>query len=253
MSEALDLSKLEPELMKSITNNVVALEFLKEVARFNKAKEPTAEQTDSLVEKSAELISKLLKGINKYPTSHRENYGEWFYNNAATRLLPHYRTAPASTRYHGSFPGGLCVHTAAVMALCCSYHVSDLWHHNAPLSYILVAAFLHDIGKLGFLEFAEKHDLMYVYSHYYYNPKEGEDGYKRNPKVPDHVETGQYNLLKLVLAVGEDSFIPIPVWEAITYHNGAYTETLKWPMKGNESGLLLFLHFCDCLASRSYI
>ena len=62
-------------------------------------------------------------------------------------------TAPASARYHGAFPGGLCEHSLNVYHCLCDYlarpRVQELYGVEVPQESIAIAALLHDLCKIG--------------------------------------------------------------------------------------------------------
>lgn len=62
-------------------------------------------------------------------------------------------TAPASTRYHLAYEGGLCEHTLNVYDCLCSYLNSDRAKNTFGLTYsdesIAIVALLHDICKVN--------------------------------------------------------------------------------------------------------
>ena len=63
-------------------------------------------------------------------------------------------TAPASARYHGAYPGGLCEHSLNVYHCLCDYlarpRVQELYGVEVPQESIAVAALLHDVCKVDF-------------------------------------------------------------------------------------------------------
>ena len=63
-------------------------------------------------------------------------------------------TAPASARYHGAYPGGLCGHSLNVYRCLCDYlarpRVQELYGVEVPQESIAVAALLHDVCKVDF-------------------------------------------------------------------------------------------------------
>ncbi len=62
--------------------------------------------------------------------------------------------APASTRYHGSYPGGLLEHSLNVYECLCDYvsrpRAKELYGMNFSGDSLAVAALLHDICKTNF-------------------------------------------------------------------------------------------------------
>ncbi len=62
-------------------------------------------------------------------------------------------TAPASTRFHGAYEGGLIEHSVNVYECLCDYlernRVKDLYGMNYSEESIAIAALLHDVCKIG--------------------------------------------------------------------------------------------------------
>lgn len=62
--------------------------------------------------------------------------------------------APASTRYHGAYEGGLCEHSLNVYDCLCDYmqrkRVVDVYGLNYSNESIAIAALLHDLCKVNF-------------------------------------------------------------------------------------------------------
>ncbi len=63
-------------------------------------------------------------------------------------------TAPASARYHGAYPGGLCEHSLNVYHCLVDYlarpRVQELYGVEASQESIAIAALLHDLCKIDF-------------------------------------------------------------------------------------------------------
>ena len=63
-------------------------------------------------------------------------------------------TAPASTRYHGSHPGGLCEHSINVYECLCDYlkrpRAKELYGMNYTEETIAIVSLLHDVCKTNF-------------------------------------------------------------------------------------------------------
>jgi len=159
-------------------------------------------------------------------------------------LEPFYKEAPASSAYHLNEKGGLLRHTLNVMRVAEQFYLEGT--RSFTLEDALLAAWLHDIGKIGRLE-ARDGRLCVTAPYYIWDEREGR--YKRNTDVPDHVELGQWNLMQ-ILRLRPDLDLTWDVWLAVTYHNGAYHSNLKWPVRGNETPLMVFIHYCDMVASR---
>lgn len=63
-------------------------------------------------------------------------------------------TAPASTRYHGSHPGGLCEHSINVYECLCDYlkrpRAKELYGMNYTDETVAIVSLLHDVCKTNF-------------------------------------------------------------------------------------------------------
>ena len=63
-------------------------------------------------------------------------------------------TAPASTRYHGAYPGGLLEHSLNVYDCLCDYlarpRVKDVYGLSFSEETVAIVALLHDLCKLNF-------------------------------------------------------------------------------------------------------
>ncbi len=62
--------------------------------------------------------------------------------------------APASTRFHGSYPGGLCEHSLNVYECLCDYldrpRAKELYGMDYSEESVAIVALLHDICKMNF-------------------------------------------------------------------------------------------------------
>ncbi|MGI6167881.1 MAG: hydrolase [Eubacteriales bacterium] len=63
-------------------------------------------------------------------------------------------TAPASTRYHGAYIGGLCEHSLNVYECLCDFlarrRVRELYRISYPEESVAIVALLHDLCKVNF-------------------------------------------------------------------------------------------------------
>ena len=96
--------------------------------------------------------------------SAREEFIEIYRNNihreGADALLDYlenksdFFTAPASARYHGAYPGGLCQHSVNVYRCLVDYlarpRVQELYGVEVSEESMAVAALLHDVCKVDF-------------------------------------------------------------------------------------------------------
>lgn len=90
-----------------------------------------------------------------------EIYQKYIKRDGADKLLSHlmspasdFFTAPASTRYHGAYEGGLCEHSLNVYECLRDYlereRVRELYGIEASEETIAIVALLHDICKMNF-------------------------------------------------------------------------------------------------------
>lgn len=90
-----------------------------------------------------------------------EIYQRCIKREGADRLLQHLQspqsdffTAPASTRFHGSYEGGLAEHSINVYECLCDYlareRVMELYGIEASEETIAIVALLHDVCKMNF-------------------------------------------------------------------------------------------------------
>ena len=86
-------------------------------------------------------------------------YNECITRPGADKLLEYLKstdffTAPASTQYHGAYPGGLLEHSLNVYDCLCDYMARDRVRELYGLDYseesIAIAALLHDLCKVNF-------------------------------------------------------------------------------------------------------
>lgn len=148
--------------------------------------------------------------------------------------------APCSTKYHLACEFGLVQHTRNVMEIAEKIGVALYGGkgYNEIQSSMIIAAILHDLGKMGQFE-----KPLYVENVL----KSGQPAtqlYKSNPdllKIPHEVRSIAIASMFIDLTE-EEQF-------AILYHNGLYGD-FKYEIQGNETPLYLILHFADMWASR---
>lgn len=152
-------------------------------------------------------------------------------------------TAPCSTRYHLSTPGGLAKHSFNVyqIALDIANFLLDSDAYEEIYNSIIICSLLHDLGKCG--QFGKP---AYIIDDTFADEDSFDD--------PDPVFKGNKELLFVpheVRSVAIASrFIELTEEEqfAIIYHNGMYGELKGF--KGKETPLQMILHFADLWASR---
>jgi hypothetical protein len=151
-----------------------------------------------------------------------------------------FESCPASTKYHGSYFGGLLDHTLTVCEI--MYELLQAFIPSDDSTFrdsALKCCFLHDIGKLGTIA-----TPMYVV-----NPdfsKHNKEPFIWNETLVQmpHEQYSIYliNQFKIQLTPEE--------YQAIAYHNGYYVEGTMQALRGNESKLTLLLHTADNFASK---
>src|SRR5690606_2018645 len=71
-------------------------------------------------------------------------------------VKPDFFEAPASSKFHGCYPGGLAQHSLNVFdrlnAMVCSMNM------DVPFESVVIAALLHDVCKVGAYQFRELED-----------------------------------------------------------------------------------------------
>ena len=143
--------------------------------------------------------------------------------------------APCSSKYHLAQPGGLAEHSLNVLRAALDM-AKPLCAENITFDFInsiTICALLHDLGKAG--QFGKP---AYIENE---DPVNG--AYRSNKEllyVPHEVRSIAI-ASRFIELTEEEQF-------AICYHNGMYGELKSF--KGNETPLLLILHFADMWAAR---
>ncbi|MEM4460876.1 MAG: HD domain-containing protein [Nanopusillaceae archaeon] len=119
-------------------------------------------------------------------------------------------TAPASTKYHLPIEGGLALHSLNVLVISLNLY-NQLKEINCSFNFtqsdLIIAAFLHDIGKIGFHKnpiYLKESNNEYIYN-------------QNSPLTPRDLGlyyAGKYNF-------------PPHVTEAIALHDGGFVEQNK--------------------------
>lgn len=143
--------------------------------------------------------------------------------------------APCSSKYHLAKPGGLAEHSLNVYRAALDI-AKTLYMEKTTFDFIdsiIICSLLHDLGKAG---------------------QFGKPAYIPNPDLPFDAFVTNKNMLYVPHEVRSiaiaSRFIELTEEEqfAILYHNGMYGELKAF--KGNETPLLLILHFADMWAAR---
>lgn len=182
-----------------------------------------------------------IKTFKQLVTTHIQRDGvdnllEWVTNE--TDFL----TAPASTRYHGSYEGGLLEHSLNVfnqLVWEMNHVVGEGWTELYPMETVAIVALFHDLCKID----------RYVLGQKWRRDENGEwesyDAYEYNQQKPEmgHGAQSVYYLQKFIQLTEMEA-------QAIYWHMGAYdispystlaacSETFKW------NPLAFLLHRAD--------
>ena len=140
-------------------------------------------------------------------------------------------TAPASTKYHGAYPGGLVEHSLRVY----DFLISSPYAVGTSAESRAICALLHDVCKAEYYE-----PIIF-----------GEDagGYRVNDRFPfGHGEKSVYQISRFTYLTDEEAL-------AIRWHMGAYDEAARGGSRTLSAALSLFplvlaLHTADMLATQ---
>lgn len=149
-------------------------------------------------------------------------------------------TAPASTKYHGAAPGGLCAHSLnvcdALTLLLRTWRVQ-----NVTTSSAILVALLHDVCKTNF--YTETTTRKRDASGKWYDAR----GYMIEDSLPmGHGEKALYMVLQTGLKLTNEEAA------AIRWHMGAYNDHDKNYTLGaafDKYPLALYLHMADMIAA----
>lgn len=133
--------------------------------------------------------------------------------------------APASTKWHNAFDGGLAQHSLNVAKVAIKLY--SILKPDIPIQKVVFVGLFHDVGKVGLYN-----RPTYVKT---------EEGYKKGCRI-NHASLSLYHLSKF-FDLDEDEI------HAILYHNGLY-DGLGDELKNNEKPLTLILHWADMWVSR---
>lgn len=210
------------------------------------------EITENKIESNWEKFKGLLLGINRDGMQELIDYLE---------NKTDFKFAPASTKYHGSFKGGLCEHSLAVCEVIMRLHNTyvELFGESINHDSLIITSLLHDISKVNSYE--ETYQNKKVYS---------EDGSKfdDNGKF-DWVSVKGYKMKDLedrFVFVNHEStsefivrqFIDLTIEESVaimTHHNGMGHDSIPLDATSpnlSKSPLSLLLHEADLFAAYTW-
>ena len=174
-------------------------------------------------ESSAQSLSDKVSGIIR-------SIADTEFTNAL--ITTDYLYAPASTRHHGYFKGGLLCHSLVVTKLLLEYTINNNLEWIRIQSPVLVGM-LHDLCKV-YTYVYDEYDKSYFYSEYMYMPVHG------------HAEKSLAFIMKHGLQITEEEML------CILHHMGAY-EKDKWNEYGEAIQRypnVLWTHMADMYASK---
>ena len=158
--------------------------------------------------------------------------------------------APASTKYHGNYKGGLFEHSYAVTKFLLTLTKDNHLTWKNPRSPYIVGMF-HDLCKID--QYIPQYEMR----------EELEQSPLNDPKPMKFVKTlcgYEYNPDTLLKGHGDKSVMLLSQFYTLTdeeimcirYHMGAYTEKEEWPYYGRaveQYPNVLWTHQADMLAS----
>lgn len=149
-----------------------------------------------------------------------------------------YFIAPSSTQYHGAKEKGLLEHCVNVTQLMLQLNKNNNFK-TVDEESIIVCGLFHDLGKSTYFN-----KQNYIPNILKTGKVSESKPYTHNEErlwIP-HQVASIHILSKFIELTEEETF-------AILYHNGLYTPDGR-AMQGNETRLMLLLHFADMWASR---
>ena len=149
--------------------------------------------------------------------------------------------APASTRFHAAYAGGLAEHSLNVLEyadkLASKWLPAEKYKELYPS--IVICSLLHDLGKCG--DFRKPNYVPNVLKNGKVSEAKPYETNKELLNVPHEVRS--VKLCALFVDLTEDEEY------AILMHNGLYGP-FKYGLQGNETPLYMIIHFADMWASR---
>ena len=137
--------------------------------------------------------------------------------------------SPASTKYHGSYTGGLIEHSVSVAEVCIK--LKKLFAPEVSIQSAAFCGLVHDVGKIG------------LYIQRDPTPKQIEYGYPGSICFMDSVLDCSHHEYRSLKMIGEYVKLTGDEYEAIQYHNS--------PWNGNrdcafhENKLMTILQYAD--------
>ena len=153
--------------------------------------------------------------------------------------------APASTQFHGAYPGALAEHSLNVCETACSMFTSLIQFDQSVkcpeniCQSIILCSLLHDVGKCG--QFGKP---LYVPNVLKSGELSASKPFERNKELMTLPH-------EIVSCIEVTKFIDLTEDEqlAIAWHNGLYG-AFKYDIQGKETLLYMIIHWADMWASR---
>ena len=188
--------------------------------------------TDEQIEKNKERYLGLIKSIS-IEGADIDGLVNWLENKSDFFI------APASTKYHCSYKGGLCEHSLNVYDAI--VRLAGSWGYDIPDDSLKVVSLLHDMSKANF------------YESYFRNVKNEVTGqWEKKPecRVRDEGSRFIYGSHELTAEYMVRTFIPLSVEEsvAITHHHaGMSFDSTKEDVAPvyNKYPIAVLLHMAD--------
>jgi hypothetical protein len=138
--------------------------------------------------------------------------------------------APASTKYHLCFEGGLVIHVTGVAKF--ALKLKEQLMPDAPEDSVILCALFHDA-----------HKVTDGFSHNTYNKNEGYDK-ERQPYLWNKEQLGYGNAHKSALLVSKFVDLTQDELQAIAYHDGPFVPAWE-DIKSDPYPLTLLIHYAD--------
>lgn len=165
--------------------------------------------------------------------------------------------APASTKYHGSYEGGLCEHCLNVYYN--SLKLNDMFNFNIPKTSLIIVSLFHDFSKMNFYVKYPKNVKVYCKPEETKKNSYDELGFYRwesvmEYKVKDSNDRFLFGSHEQTSDFMTNTFIPLTVDEHVAilnHHGGLGFDSSKdlniISQAYSRYPLAMVLHFADCI------